>query len=105
MSATPTPVVLLKLRSGDEIIARRAESADADVLLLTHIRVLHLTQDRVDPTKPRVTMFPFLLGCTHPDIETPIRRKDVMIDLTANLNPGLERSYYEASSGIQLASH
>lgn len=98
-------ITLLKLRSGEEVIARQPEppSADAVTLHLTHVRVLHLVQDR-NQRGPSVSLFPFLLGCTHPDVEVAIQRKDVMIDLTSLLNPGLERSYFESTSGLQLVS-
>jgi len=101
----PGNIVLLKLRSGEEIIARQPEvSSDGELLHLTHVRVLHLIQDR-NHRGPSVSLFPFLLGCTHPDVEIPVLRKDVMVDLTPHLNPGLERSYFESTSGLALVSN
>ena len=110
MSTTPSPrlpgnIVLLKLRSGEEIIARQPEvSGDGELLHLTHVRGLHVVQDRTQ-RGPSVSLFPFLLGCTHPDVEVAISAKDVLIDLTPHLNPGLERSYFESTSGLALVSN
>ena len=95
-------IVLLKLISGEEVVAYRDPEVTEDEYCLSKIRKLVLTHT---PQGTTVSMMPWLIGVQNPEEEFFVATQSVLQDLTEHINSDLKNMYYESTTGIALSGH
>lgn len=94
-------IVLLKLTTGEEVIATIVETAE-DCHYVKNARRLTMQHT---PQGSIVSMIPLLFGVSNPEGEFVLPQKTILMDLTSRMNADLRKAYYESTTGIKLVGN
>lgn len=92
-------IVLLKLKTGEELIAKVVDNGDEDAIEIDEPRIIAVQPTQNGASFGLAPWLPWILGSGNP---IRIEKQDLLLDPIEDLPKDIEDGYLQQTSGIQI---